>query len=653
MRKHLRRYAAGALTVGAIAGGAALGLPTQAAADWQPVVSGLSESAQQMLPATVSTAKPVRVVSTSISKGKPVVKVTTATDRTTAAQLVKAAQKTKGAIGVELDSVVTALDVPTGTDPYRGQQWDLSKIREADAWQRSTGAGATVAVIDTGVDATHPDLAGQVLPGTDLINGTSGVSSDPNGHGTHVAGTIAALTGNGVGVSGFAPNAKILPIRVLDANGSGYTSTIATGIIYAADHGANVINMSLGGPGPTAAMTNAIAYARTKGVTVVAAAGNERTSGSPISYPAADPGVIAVAATDSADRVASYSNQGSYVDVAAPGSSILSTLPGDKYAFYNGTSMASPHVAAVAALLKAYDPGLTPDGIENALESSAVDLGAPGKDNDFGYGRIDAAAALDAVTPSTPAPVTTSPRTTSPSATTAPTTAPTTTAPTTRPTSASPTPSKPATPTPTPSKTVTPTPTPSKTVTPTPTPTRTTPKVLPVIKVATSATTVFYGGATSVTYTVTASGKPYARALVRIGTATAGGAFTFTSATTSNTGVVTFAQKATGRLQVKLVVPATSTTLEATSPITTFTVKAKVAMVSPARGQLKVALTGATGQTVQVQHLVKGRWTTAKTWRASTSGLTLTGLASATQYRVVVPATTALTGITSATIKIA
>jgi subtilisin family serine protease len=241
-----------------------------------------------------------------------------------------------------------------------------------------------VAVIDTGVDATHPDLAGQVLPEYDVINRTTlATATDPNGHGTHVAGTIAADAGNGIGISGIAPDAKILPIRVLGANGSGYMSDAATGITYAADHGATVINMSLGSASKVTAVTNAIAYARSKGVTVVAAAGNDRQSGSPTSYPGADQGVIAVAATDSNDVVASYSNAGSYVDVAAPGSNILSTT-GGTYQSWNGTSMASPHVAAIAALLEAYNPRLTPDEVEAAIEGSAVDLGPAGKDNDYG-----------------------------------------------------------------------------------------------------------------------------------------------------------------------------------------------------------------------------------------------------------------------------
>jgi serine protease len=621
MRIPLRRYVIGSLAVGLVAGAAAFALPGTTA-DWHPVTSGLTATPAQLLPAHVSSAAPVRVVSTTVdSKGRPVVKAVTATDKTSASTLIRKAQKAKGAVSVELDAVATALDVSDGSDPYRAQQWDLTKIHDSAAWATSTGAGVTVAVIDTGVDASHPDLAGQVLPGIDYVSDTSGTSTDPNGHGTHVAGTIAALTGNGVGVSGFAPDAKILPIRVLGANGSGSMSDAAQGIIYAADHGANVINMSLGSTSKVTAVTNAIAYARSKGVTVVAAAGNERSSGSPISYPAADAGVIAVAATDSSDTVASYSNQGSYVDVAAPGSSIVSTVPNGKYAVYNGTSMASPHVAAVAALLEAYNPALTPDAIESALESTAVDLGATGKDTDYGYGRIDAVAALNAVKPATSAPVTT--------------------APSTGPTSASPSPVM----------TTTAAPTPSKTTTPTPSKTTTAPKVTPAIKTTAGSTSLVYGTNATVTYTVTTAGKAYAGKTVRIGTATPGGAFTWTEATTGSTGVVSFSRAATGHLQVKLLVPGTATTVETTSTTTSFTVRAQVAVTSPAKGTIKVALTGAAGQTVQVQRYEKSRWTTVTTYPAAAQ-VTLTGATSGSQFRVVVPSTSTLTGVTSATVKV-
>ncbi|WP_248293806.1 S8 family serine peptidase [Actinoplanes sp. TBRC 11911] len=371
---------------------------------WRPVSRGLAASPASLLPDTVSRTRPVRVVSTTLAgNGAPVITARTATDTTSAADLITAAQRAPQAVGVELDTPVRVADAPAGDDPLRAQQWDLARMSAPQAWTRSTGAGVTVAVVDTGVDSTHPDLAGQVLPGGDFITGTEGAAVDPNGHGTHVAGTIAAVAGNNVGVSGVAPNAKILPVRVLGADGRGYTSTAAAGVVYAADHGADVINLSLSSTTPTDAMTNAVAYAHAKNVVVVAAAGNARGQGSPISYPAASDGVIAVAATDSADGVATFSNRGSYVDVAAPGVNIVSTRPGNLYARMSGTSMAAPHVAAVAALVRSAYPALSPDQIESALKSSAVDLGPAGRDDDFGAGLVDASAALTSLAP--PAPI--------------------------------------------------------------------------------------------------------------------------------------------------------------------------------------------------------------------------------------------------------
>ncbi|AEV87601.1 peptidase [Actinoplanes sp. SE50] len=343
--------------------------------------------------ASAADRAPVRLVTTTLDPlGRPVITVREAS----------AGSRHLEEAGAEVDGRVHALDATTdGTDPYRARQWDLDTMHVPAARSMSTGAGVTVAVIDTGVDGSHPDLAGQVLTGYDAIAGQAGGNTDPQGHGTHVAGTVAALTGNGIGVSSVAPGVKILPVRVLDANGNGYDSDTAKGIVWAADHGANVINMSLGGTDRSSAISDAVTYARGKGVVVVAAAGNDRAAGSPANYPGADDGVIAVAATDSGDTVAAYSNAGGYVDVAAPGSAILSTYPtalgASGYASMSGTSMATPHVAAVAALLLAAKPGLTPDQVQTALETSAADLGTAGRDDDYGYGRVDAAAALTAV----------------------------------------------------------------------------------------------------------------------------------------------------------------------------------------------------------------------------------------------------------------
>jgi serine protease len=632
MNKHLRKYALGALAAGTIAGAAALALPGAGSA-FRPATFGLDQTPAQLLPATTSDTHPVRVVTTTLDHGRPVSTVHTATDPATAAALVRQGQRTRNALGVQVDHIVHALDVPSGTDPYRGQQWDFSKINVAAAWTKSTGSGVTVAVIDTGVDATHPDLAGQVLTGYDEINGTAGATTDPNGHGTHVAGTIAALTGNGVGVSAIAPDTKILPIRVLGADGSGYMSTAANGIVYAADHGANVINMSLGSEDQDSSVSTAITYARSKGVVVVAAAGNERQSGSPASYPAADAGVIAVAATDSTDTVASYSNQGSYVDVAAPGSSILSTYPtalaSSGYATLYGTSMASPHVAAVAALLKAYNPSLTPDQVEQALESSAVDLGAAGRDNDYGYGRIDAAAALAEVTAASSSPTTS--QTATPAATD-PTIDPATTDPTSADPSADPTSADPTSADPTSAE---------------PTGDPTTDPVTPAVTLNATARLIRYGTTPTVTFTVTADGTAMAGQVAQVCVSAGGAAYQCSAVTTDDAGVVTWARRATGPFRIRLVVPATDDTAAVISATANYLMQAVVTGTKASSKSLTVTIGGVDRQTVTVQRLDGTRWVTAKTFKAATR-TTVTGLTAKKRYRVVVPNSTTYTGATSA-----
>jgi serine protease len=636
MSAQLRRTVVGALAAGTAAAALVVPLTTDGAA-WTPVSRGLDTEPAAMVPATVSTGAPVTVVTTTLDEdGRPVVASRTATDRAAAERLIRDGQDAPGAVSVELDAPVYALDAPTGPDPYRAGQWDLTRIQAPTAWSTSTGAGVTVAVIDSGVDAAHPDLAGQVLPGIDLVAGTTGTSIDPNGHGTHVAGTIAALTGNGLGVSGVAPHARILPVRVLGANGSGSTSAVANGVTWAADHGADVINMSLGSSTQVSALTNAIAYARSRGVVVIAAAGNSRSTGSPTAYPGADPGVVAVAATDSADNYASYSNRGGYVDLAAPGSGIISTYPGGGYVSMNGTSMASPHVAALAALLKAYDTTAGPDRIEQAMQSSAVDLGTAGKDADYGYGRIDAVAALAALATPTTAPTTPS---VTPTAVTPTAVSPTATA-TTKPTA-----------TPTTKPTTTPT---AKPTTAKPTPTKTTPapivKVTPVIASDGSSRMVNYGTVVQTAFTVTAGGAPWARKPVQVCRADKGTTvFRCSSTTTSATGTVLDKRTATAPYRLYIVVTATTTSHAVTSPTYSYTVRAVATMERRTSRQLIAVLAGAAGQTVQLQRLGGGIWTTVATYRA-TSRYTVQKPVAGYAYRIVVPDTALITGTTSNTL---
>ncbi len=298
-------------------------------------------------------------------------------------------------VGVEADTPVAATATPT--DPYRSLQWGITNTTFGALWPNVVGKGVTIAVIDTGVDASHPDLAGRVLPGCSFLNtGSTGRpgANDDHGHGTHVAGIAAALTNNGIGIEGAAPGARILPVKVLNSAGQGYSSDIANGIVWATNNGANVINMSLGGPQPSTAMAAAVLYARSRGVTVVAAAGNSALAGNAPLYPGASPGVIAVGAVGTDMKRAPFSNTGSYVDIAAPGVGILSSVPGGGYAWMSGTSMATPYVAAAAAIVKASRPVCTPNGVEARLELGATDLGAVGRDGSYGYGLVNPLRAL-------------------------------------------------------------------------------------------------------------------------------------------------------------------------------------------------------------------------------------------------------------------
>jgi len=298
-------------------------------------------------------------------------------------------------------------------DPSYPQQPNLPAVHAPEAWGDGARAtGVTVAVIDSGADYGHPDLAASLIPGCTfvVVPATCGPSAaaDDNGHGTHVAGTIAAVTDNGVGVAGLAWGASVLPLKALDSTGSGSWYAIADAIGYATNQtGVRVINMSLGSdPGfpPDAneqiLLQQMIDGARAKGIVVVAASGNSGVNLDTVPiYPASLSGVVAVTAVDQAGTRPSWANYGTAVAVAAPGVGILSTLCAydaqaqscaHTYSLKSGTSMASPHVAALAALILARSPGLTPDGVVAILKSTATKL----PDSTTGAGRIDAAAAL-------------------------------------------------------------------------------------------------------------------------------------------------------------------------------------------------------------------------------------------------------------------
>ncbi|MFN8496295.1 MAG: S8 family serine peptidase [Anaerolineae bacterium] len=291
--------------------------------------------------------------------------------------------------------VLTADDLRTAqqttNDPKLSSQYHIAKMSVPSAWDVTHGDNVVIGIVDTGADFTHPDLSGKFASnGWDFVNNDNSPQDD-QGHGTHVSGIAAAATNNGVGGAGVGYNAKILPVKALDSNGSGSYSAIANGITWATDNGAKIINMSLGGSYQSQTLDAATTYAWNHGVVVIAAAGNSNTS-SP-SYPAMSPYVIGIGATDENDQRASFSNYGQNADVAAPGTNILSTVMGGNYQAWNGTSMASPNAAGVAALIAASHPTWTNAQIRSALETTTDNTNA-GAPIPLGYGRINAARAV-------------------------------------------------------------------------------------------------------------------------------------------------------------------------------------------------------------------------------------------------------------------
>ena len=346
----------------------------------------------------------------------------------------------------ELDHAARALEVPN--DPRWPEQWNMAIIRADLAWEVVTDThGIVIATLDSGVDLDHPDLEARIwthpgeVPGNGLDDdgngkvddvhgwhfyhvcsysdcwpGENNDVQDRDGHGTHVAGIAAAEANNGIGVAGLAWGALLMPVKVLeDRYSEAWYSDIAAGMVYATDNGAAIINLSLGGEEPGQTLEEAVAYAHQRGVLLVAAAGNDD---GPILYPAAYEPVLAVGATDSADRRASFSNHGPELDLVAPGVDILSTWPVGHSTFrLSGTSMAAPHVAGLAALVWAAAPHLTNDEVAAIIEATAVDLGDPGRDDEYGHGRMDAYAAVASVGPPTPTATPTSTPTATPTST--------------------------------------------------------------------------------------------------------------------------------------------------------------------------------------------------------------------------------------------
>ena len=405
-----------------------------------------------------------------------VVKLTTQADTQNLKDALAALRAQPEVEYAELNMIVHTQTAPN--DPYYSSSsawgqayrdlWGLQSISAEAAWDTSQGDGVLVAVVDTGLDYNHEDIAGNVwlndgesgLDGNGNNKQSNGIDDDGNGliddwrgwdfvtidgnpgdndpmdnhgHGTHVSGTIAAVGDNALGVIGVAPHAKVMAVKGLDVNGNGSTEDLSNAIIYAADKGASVINLSWGGSGPTPQiLIDAISYARNvKGAVVVAAAGNSNSNvGTQISgfYPACIRDVIAVAAVNHLDAKASFSNFGAKIDVTAPGGgdtdptglviqpdrSVLSLkssaagtsmtgsgqlVVGTKYLRQSGTSMASPHVAGVAALVRALHPEFSPEQVRQVLRKSADDIGAAGFDTNFGYGRLNASRSLTIAAP--------------------------------------------------------------------------------------------------------------------------------------------------------------------------------------------------------------------------------------------------------------
>jgi subtilisin family serine protease len=315
----------------------------------------------------------------------------------------------------ELNGEVRAQGITPNDNFYQAQQWNLRLIGLPEAWVFTTGDTIPIAVIDTGIDLDHPDLAAKVwtnageVPGNgadddgngyvDDVNGWDfaygdAIPQDENNHGSHVAGILAAHTDNTTGIAGVCWQSPIMPLQALKKDGNGNYDDVAEAIIYAADNGARVLNLSLGGEEYSQALADAVSYARSAGCIVVAAAGNDDYQPTPVLYPAALPETLAVAATTAGDEPWADSNRGPEIDVAAPGVGIFSASRSGSYYSGDGTSAATPHVSGLAALVWSLQGTLTAEQVTDVITSTIHDVYTPGWDQRTGWGRIDAQAAI-------------------------------------------------------------------------------------------------------------------------------------------------------------------------------------------------------------------------------------------------------------------
>lgn len=287
----------------------------------------------------------------------------------------------------ELDGVLDPAFYPN--DPQYAGAWHLPKIGTPSAWDQASGNGVTIAILDSGVDVSHPDLVERLVAGWNHFDNNEDVS-DVHGHGTAVAGSAAAAGNNALGVAAVSLQSKIMPLRVTDANGYGYYSLMAAALVTAADRGARVASISFLGAAGSATVDSAAQYVRSKGGVVVTSGGN---TGS-LQADAPRSSMTTVAATDSTDARASFSSWGDYIDIAAPGINVWTTARGGSYGPFSGTSASAPIVAGVYALMMSAKPGLSPAALDDILFTTAVDLGGAGWDQEFGHGRVNAAAAV-------------------------------------------------------------------------------------------------------------------------------------------------------------------------------------------------------------------------------------------------------------------
>jgi len=349
-----------------------------------PNLLGDSESAPVVVTSVDSTGRPQiqKVTVSSVNQARTEV---AAIARTSIAQ-------GQQVISVGPDSLVRSDGSPVTNDPGRPSQWALTQFSFESNWPTTNGTGVCVAVVDSGIALNHVDLAGKVAASADWSG--EGVASYGN-HATHVAGIIAAIANNGQGVVGAAPGVSLLNAKALTAAlGEGTTTGVAQAITWAVDNGAEVINTSVGGSSGSSALLQAIDYAQAHDVVLVASGGNEGLNGNSPSWPAAYDWPIAAASITDTGARSSFSTQGSYLDVAAPGSSILSTITSNLYGYMSGTSMAAPYVTAVAALARGAHPAESATQIRSRVIGTATDVGDPGWDSSFGWGIINPTAAL-------------------------------------------------------------------------------------------------------------------------------------------------------------------------------------------------------------------------------------------------------------------